>query len=154
MLYIKSYLKQSEIHGIGLYAAEDIKRGKVIWKEHPKTTQTFLKKQYIKHCSQFSYPALLDFLSYSYIRNGTIYYLNDNTRFVNHSDDPNIAFITDDCEVAIRDIKAGEELTENYLLSYDKNDFFNLDIYEENGKKELLKKIKENVLELDRSQMM
>ena len=36
----------------------------------------------------------------------------------------NISFIDDYTEVAVRDIDAHEELLENYLLAYDKTDFF------------------------------
>ena len=39
----------------------------------------------------------------------------DNEKYINHSDDPNCVFTADGNKaIAARDIKAGEEITQNY----------------------------------------
>ena len=58
------------------------------------------------------------------IRSYYDFYLTDNSRFINHSEQANIAFIDDYTEVSLRKINSEEEILENYLLSYDASDFF------------------------------
>ena len=38
----------------------------------------------------------------------------DDARYMNHADDPNFGFLSEDEAVALRDIAAGEELTCDY----------------------------------------
>lgn len=111
MMLVKTKIQQSLIHGIGLFADEFIPKGTIIWKYEegfdlsmsdgkklslPKLTQEFI---------EFFY----------YYKNGfgwTI--LGDNSRFMNHSENPN----TDSKEffttIANKDIQVGEEIFENY----------------------------------------
>jgi uncharacterized protein len=124
MLLVDTYIGTSEIHGVGLFAAENIKKGTPVWEFNQNTSRVFWKKQFLTTCDDMSLPAILEFLDHSYIKEGNIYYLNDRTKFINHSLNPNIAFKSLKLEIAIKDIDKGEELTENYSLSYDKNDFF------------------------------
>ena len=145
MLLVKTYIGPSEIHGFGLYAGEDIKKGDSIWQYNQITTQIFWKKQFLQICSTLSYWALKDFITFSYLRSGSIYYVTDRTRFINHSLSPNIAFKNDKTEIAVRDIKAGEEITENYLLSYDTNDFFHLNFDSVSTKEELIQMLSDQI---------
>ena len=117
MLLVKTYISPSKIHGTGLFAAEDIKKGTVTWKfdssidilitkkqmsRLPRITQEFIKE----------YGSLSN-LSHKYVLSA------DNARFTNHSSKPNLEtkIIKGEPEaiaVANRDIEKDEELTINY----------------------------------------
>lgn len=138
MLLVETYIGTSQIHGIGLFAAQKIRKGTPIWEFNSNTTQVFWKKQFLSICNTLALPALLEFLNHSYIKEGNIYYLNDRTKYINHSLMPNVAFKSTKLEIAIKDINIGEEITENYLLSYDKNDFFFWDLELQSKNKETI----------------
>lgn len=110
-------LAPSKVHGIGVVAIRDIKKGqrahaaidsKPMWcKIHPSTLK--------KHLGAFPeiYQLILD--RWPNVING-LPFLNPNfdarlISFMNHSDEPNYDPRTD---TALRDIKAGEELFEDY----------------------------------------
>ncbi|MFH1183023.1 MAG: SET domain-containing protein [Candidatus Moraniibacteriota bacterium] len=117
MLLIKNYIAKSKIHGLGLFAGENIKKGTITWKfnpsidilitkeeiaSFPKVTQKFIKEY-----------GSLSKLSKKYVLSA------DNTRFTNHSSTPNldIKIIEDEPEalaIANRNIKKGEEIAVNY----------------------------------------
>lgn len=151
MLLVKTFVAPSLIHGLGLFAGENIPKGTIVWKFHRQTTQVFSKRNFILLCENISLPSMLDFIDYSYIRNGSIYYLNDKTRFINHSSNPNLAFQSDRFEIAIKDIKKGEELTEAYNLSYDKNDFYFLNIPKSKKQENILKYLKKSFFEKNKN---
>ncbi len=113
MMTVKNYIKQSDIHGTGVFAGEDIKAGTVVWEYNevfdklieldqipllPQVTQDFIIKYACPHLEKTKF-VVLD---------------GDNGRFMNHSEQPN----TDSREFArgyaLYDIKKGEEITCNY----------------------------------------
>jgi uncharacterized protein len=111
----KVRVDQSGIHATGCFAACDIPKGaKVIQYVGPKIS----KEESLRECEN---------------ENVYIFTLNDKedingnvewnpARFINHSCDPNCESENDDAEIwilAIRDIKAGEELTYNYGFDLD-----------------------------------
>ncbi len=117
MLLVKTYLAPSAIEGMGLFAAEDIAKGAVVWEFVPRVDVLFdadaiadLPPPAQEMCRRYSY---LDNKHNAYV------YCGDDARFVNHSDDPNTEgkyppnnkFGID---VAVRDIPAGEEITCDY----------------------------------------
>jgi len=125
MLTIKTHLSSSDIHGIGLFASEPIPAGAVIWKFSEMVDRVYSEKAFLKICRTSPEHCLTHFLNASYLRGGRYFYLTDNARFINHSNNSsNIAFVDDNTEVALRDISAGEELLEDYQLCYDATDFF------------------------------
>jgi SET domain-containing protein len=125
MLTVNTYLAPSPVHGIGLFAAEFIPAGSRVWKFHRHIDKIFKREVFLAVCSKLDNRSLRHLLNSSYSRGGRYFYLTDNARFINHSDmHDNISFIDDYTEVAVRDIDAHEELLENYLLAYDKTDFF------------------------------
>lgn len=114
MLLVKSFLKFSEIHGVGCFTAEKISAGQIVWKRDPildveinaKTIETF-------------HPAVQSFLhvyAYGQIRGSTKTYIlcGDHARHMNHSLNPNLLESGDGNNIAARDIAAGEELTCDY----------------------------------------
>ncbi len=116
MLLVKSFLKFSEIHGVGCFTAEDIKAGQIVWKLDPLMDVEF-DEAYLNTC----HPAIAEFMkTYAYGQNTgtkkTFILCGDHARHMNHSEDPNLVEAGDgnSYNLAIRDIKAGEELTCDY----------------------------------------
>lgn len=125
MLTINTYLAPSPVHGIGLFAAEFIPAGSTIWKFNRYIDKIFKKEVFLAICNRLDACSLRHLLNSSYCRGGRFFYLTDNARFINHSEQyDNVSFMDDYTEVALRDISAHEELLENYLAAYDKSDFF------------------------------
>ena len=111
MLLVKTHIKNSPIHGIGLFASEDILKGTVIWKYEINFDYIISDKK------KKTLPAITqEFIEFFYYFKENVGWtiLGDNARFINHSINPN----TDSQEffttIANRDIKAGEEIFENY----------------------------------------
>ncbi|PIK16383.1 SET domain-containing protein [Halobacteriovorax sp. JY17] len=127
MLLVKTFIKESPIHGKGLFADEDISEGTPIWKYSADTTSLIAAYDFINLCKQLSFKEILTYLTYSYLRNDQVWHVLDNSKYINHGENSNIAFLDNFQEIAIRDIKKGEELIENYHNCYDHNDFFNWD---------------------------
>lgn len=118
MLRVKTCLKFSEIHGVGCFALEDIKKGTVVWEMDPGLDLEIPEQQVRTFPS-----AIQDFFriyAYGQVRNGekTLVLCADHARHMNHSDAPNLleAGETNAQNIANRDIRAGEELTCDYRL--------------------------------------
>ncbi|MFY9620648.1 MAG: SET domain-containing protein [Pyrinomonadaceae bacterium] len=113
MLLVRTELKASRIHGYGLFAAERIAAGRVIWRFTPGLDAAVPLE------SIASQPSIIrDFInrycSLDPPRNRFVVYMDD-TRFINHSFQPNVWLDQEhDILVASRDIEAGEEITEDY----------------------------------------
>ncbi|WP_170327467.1 SET domain-containing protein [Ruegeria arenilitoris] len=97
--------------GSGIVATADISKGTITWCRD--ALDIVLTPQ-----STESLPEVLynDFLKYAYRNDQDLYILNwDNGRYQNHSCDPTSCLVRDyDCEIAIRDIHAGEQITSDY----------------------------------------
>lgn len=105
MLRLLTKLGPSSIHGIGLFAAEDIGAGTVVWQKDLLDMEV----------SMFWMPRNLR--DYGYLRDdGNWVLCADDARFFNHSETPNCGDLEgpDEVVVALRNISAGEELTCNY----------------------------------------
>lgn len=112
MLLIPTYAAASAIQGVGLFAAEAVAAGQLIWRFDP------LFDRIVPEADFALMPATARaFIErYGYITpqipGGWVVPL-DNTRFINHSSDPN----TDNTRpetYACRAIAAGEEITCDY----------------------------------------
>ncbi len=114
MFLVKTKLGQSKIHGIGVFADQDIPQG--------TTVQKFVEGIDLEIAPEIvgSLPEFLkqNLLHYAYKDRVTgKYFLNsDDARFLNSSDTPNL--IGDEsnkeADMAARDIERGEELTVDY----------------------------------------
>ena len=112
MLLVRTRLGQSNRHGIGLFAAEFIPKGTVIWRRHPLFDASFSHDQ----VQQMAPPSREQFLNYAYFdKESRCYILGyDDHRFINHcSKNPNVASTPNE-DVAARDINQGEELLCDY----------------------------------------
>ena len=110
MLRVRTCLGKSEIPGagIGLFAAEDIPRGAVIWQRDEGFDLVIDEADWPPGVPD----DFLRFYGFSPAGAGRYVVCLDNARFMNHSRTPN--GVGDRETVAARDIKAGEELTEDY----------------------------------------
>lgn len=111
MLTVRTYLGPSAINGIGLFAAEPISAGSVVWIRHKLDIAIS-----DADLADLPAPALHQVAHHTYrdIVTGERILCGDNARFMNHSDDPNTGQLNPDVEIALRDIEVGEELTCNY----------------------------------------
>jgi len=114
MMLVKTYVAASGIEGVGVYAAEPIKKGETVWRFDEKFDRT-LTKQDLESLPE-GVRAFLEKYSYPHhAQPGVIVLESDNGRFMNHSTEPNTDFSQMDWGYALRDIKAGEELTCDYV---------------------------------------
>lgn len=115
MLLVKTYLASSRIHGIGLFAAERIRAGTVIWRLNPAIDLELTEEQ----IRALAPPARQQIRKYTYVDlvRRTRVLCGDDARFFNHDDHPNCRDYPDadgGVTVAARDIEEGEELTSDY----------------------------------------
>ena len=113
MMLVRTYLSNSTIEGVGIFASEPIKAGDVIWRLEPKFDVFFTEadiEELPLHMRDF-----IARYSYPHMRKPGIWVLEaDNGRFMNHSESPNTDFTGFEEGFAIRDIASGEEITCNY----------------------------------------
>jgi uncharacterized protein len=96
--------------GYGIFATQDIPKGTITWVKD-QLDRTFTPEDLEK----ISPANLENLLKYTYRdRRGNYFFCWDLTRFVNHSYEPNSMLTSMDFEIAIRDIKKGEEITNDY----------------------------------------
>jgi SET domain-containing protein len=117
MLLVKTRVKESKIHGLGLFADQFIPRGTEVWKFTPGFDLRFTREQIL------AFPETLQIYLYTYSwksKKSKLYcFSSDNGKFFNHSDNPNVLSEYRDGEeevvtIALRDIQIGEEITDNY----------------------------------------
>jgi hypothetical protein len=120
MLFVKTYLSNSPIDGLGVFAAENIRAGTLVWKFIPNIDAVIEERIFN------SYPdSVQSYLrKYAYFDKKLLKYIicGDDARFVNHSTDPNTVGIYPSnfegymygIDVAIKDINIGEEITCDY----------------------------------------
>ncbi|MDP3726273.1 MAG: SET domain-containing protein [bacterium] len=126
MLLRKTKLGLSQVQGTGLFADEYIFQGEVVGinnenfsiirysKEGWKKLEKNLSRESFKQIKRYAYKD----------KDDGLYCLNlDDTRFINHSKNPNIE-TKGGHDLAIRDIKKGEEILIDYTTFYDP-DYFN-----------------------------
>lgn len=121
MLCVKTKLGLSSIHGIGLFADEDIVHGQIIWKFNPLIDLVLSEKE----IDSLDESCREQILNYSFkTSNGYYVLVGDDNRFMNFSDDPNVFDVPDieSCSIAKRDIKKGEELTSDYCFDFRKDE--------------------------------
>lgn len=119
MLAISTRVDRSGIHGLGLFASAPIAREAIVWRFTPGF-DLHLDPSLIETLPS----AFREYLShYGYINLRTGRYIlccDNNARFINHSDQPNIQpdFSLDryGADLALRDIATGEEITIDYGL--------------------------------------
>lgn len=115
MLKVRTYLDKSNIHGIGLFAAEDIPKGTITWEFYPDVD--IVLEEFAFGAVEFEFVTKYAFQDKQL---GKWILSADDDRFTNHSDNPNTGPLPDGRMVALRDIKKGEEITSKYYdIDYD-----------------------------------
>ena len=89
-------VKQSSIHGKGVFAVEDILKGK-----------TICKRLRTKPAEELGTYVL-------FLGDGKFVEVQGKLKYVNHSENPNVCFYQDLSVDVLRHIYPGEELTHNY----------------------------------------
>jgi len=102
-------VKNSKIEGNGVFANRDFKKGEVVIKWN---TDFVLPDEKIKQLPH-------DELKYVVPYKGKFILQQAPARYVNHSCDPNTHVVDECSDVAIRDIKKGEEITSDYSASFE-----------------------------------
>jgi SET domain-containing protein len=113
MLLVRTYVAQSAIEGVGVFAAEPIARGAPVWRLEPELDRLIPMEKY-----RAAPPFLKDLIDrYAYPsadKPGHLVFELDNGRFMNHSGTPNTDFSAPTGGIALRDIAVGEEITCDY----------------------------------------
>lgn len=118
MMLAATYVAPSAIEGLGVFAAEPIAKGAIIWR-FDTNFERLLKADFAaelpahigEYIDRYSYPMKDD--------PNTLVLEIDNGRFMNHNEDtPNTDFKSWDYGYATRDIALGEELTCDYRDFY------------------------------------
>ena len=109
MFLIDTYLDKSEIHGVGVFSKENIKKGRKIQEERSNFQKEFDKNNLPS--MPLAFANFLETHSYQkYLHPDVLILQLDNSKYVNHSDNPNL----DDDGFAIKDINIGDEIVINY----------------------------------------
>jgi len=96
-------VKKSKIHSKGVFANRDFKKGEVVLKWKPKILKKYeMEKLPVKE-KHYIYQD----------ENANYFLMQAPEKYVNHSCDANTE-VKNQCDVAIRDIKKGEEITSDY----------------------------------------
>ena len=118
MLLIDTYLDKSPIQGMGVFAKNAISKGAVIW----RLDERFDRLIEVGVYESMAGPVKNYLDRYCYPRRSDprfIVFEADDARYMNHADDPNFGFLSENEAVALRDIAAGEELTCDYNFVFE-----------------------------------
>lgn len=112
MIIVPTYLSQSAIHGLGVFAREPISKGSKVWEYNPMFDLTFTEEQF--EALPASVRAEVEIHLYQPEAGGLLYYESTMGKYMNHDREPNVDFSEIGVGWATRDIAAGEELTCDY----------------------------------------
>lgn len=119
MLLVDAFLDRSPIQGLGVFAKRQIRKGTLVWQLDLRFDRLIDRLVY----ERTNGPAK-DYLDrYAYPRRSDPRFIvleADDARYMNHADDPNCDFSPGDTAHALRDIAAGEELTCDYNVFFEK----------------------------------
>ncbi len=98
-------VKNSDVHGKGLFANKDFKKGEMVlnWNKENK----YLSKKDVENLPLSLKPFVAVF-------NNQYLLIAEPERYMNHSCNPNTEISEDGSDFALRDIKRGEEITGSY----------------------------------------
>ena len=119
MLMVETELRQSDIHGTGVFLIEPVRKGELIWRFDSRIDRVYSEQELVglpEHMQCF-------LRTYSTWHEATQLWIlcGDNGRHFNHSDTPNTLSLGTGFgdDVAAEDLPAGVELTTNYALICD-----------------------------------
>lgn len=114
MLTVKTKLLPSKINGLGLFAAQSIPQGTLVQKFVPGIDLEITRDKFAA-LDDVAKRQILHY-AYKHQQSGNYILCADDTRFLNHSENPNLISdsLDEEIDIAARDIAEGEELTVNY----------------------------------------
>lgn len=113
MVLVETTVRQSSVHGLGLFTSEAILQGTPVWR-YTDGCDCHVPKYVVDRLPE---PGRSNVKHFAYLFEDQYVVSGDNTRFINHSSEPNIGSGGNIDEfVALRDIDAGEELLEDYRM--------------------------------------
>lgn len=113
MMLVKTYLAPSAIEGLGVYAAEPIRKGQNCWRLDTAFDRLIPVSDVESAPAEMQ--AFLERYAYTYAPDPAFLVLDvDDGRYMNHADEPNLDFADQVNGIAVRDIAAHEELTCDY----------------------------------------
>lgn len=123
MINIQYKIDKSKIHGVGIFTLEDLKKGQVVYTASPLLDVNITQEQFDsldeKEKREIRYWGFWD-------EPNNVWHVDfDNSKFINHSFQPTLTQDSNHIDaylVATRDVKKGEELTQNYLEFETKDD--------------------------------
>ncbi|NJN44300.1 MAG: SET domain-containing protein [Anaerolineae bacterium] len=117
-------VRNSPVHGLGVFAKVDIPKGTVWWRANPQEDVLLINKRQFttllnSHHSPTSKELLEAIYTYCYYsaKDDALILILDHARYTNHSFQPNSDVIPEPGvigSITLRDIQAGEELLEDY----------------------------------------
>ena len=114
MLMVETELRQSEIHGTGVFLLEPVRKGDLIWRFDSRIDRVYSEEEVASLPERMQ--RFLRTYSTWHEATGTWILCGDNGRHFNHSDTPNTLSLATGFgdDVAAEDLPAGVELTTNY----------------------------------------
>jgi SET domain-containing protein len=112
MLLVKTKLSPSKISGIGLFAEKFIPKLTIVWRNHTDSEMILTESQHDQLSDYMK--EIFGFHGYFDKKTREWKLPLDNSRFMNHSDEPNLGQDEVGNNFALRDIHSGEELTCSY----------------------------------------
>jgi uncharacterized protein len=114
VLLIETELRESDIHGVGLFCTSPIAKGTKVWEFHPKFDVPFEESD----ISSMPPPILSFFRKYAYRSLETKKFILsiDLSRHMNHSDSPSLYSDADSNYYTAFDFVPGTELTCDYRV--------------------------------------
>jgi uncharacterized protein len=114
MLVVRTYVAASGIHGAGVFLAEPVKSGQVVWRFDPIIDVEITEDQLASLPDGARETAMMHaFLNHD----GRMILSRDNAVFFNHSEHPT-TLNDGDVNIAARDLPVDTELSEDYRQSF------------------------------------
>lgn len=111
MFFIKIHLDKSKVHGIGLFASEDIKKGAKIYAPNLELDLFLTEKQF--NALHEKEQEMIKHYGYFDKKMGKWHLAHDDIRYCNHSTSPNIG-LKQGILIALKDINKDEEILQDY----------------------------------------
>ena len=119
MLLFMNYVAPSSIEGVGVFTAEKIAKGDVVWRTD-RRLDVLVSVADLESLPQAAREFVMRYGYPSNSEQDSIVIESDNGRFMNHSVEANTDFSKPNVGFAKRDIAPGEEVTCDYGEFYDR----------------------------------
>jgi hypothetical protein len=114
MMLVKTELRPSPIHGVGVFLLEPVTKGQVIWRFDSRVDRVYSREE-IDSLPEQAQVFLMTYCTW-HEESGLYVLCGDNGRYFNHSEQPNTASagVCFGDDIAAADLPAGVELTTDY----------------------------------------